>query len=56
LSLVSFLLAYFIWAGRALKRKAAGGSLPSAKTLRWINELPVLLLLGVIFLVLAKPF
>jgi putative membrane protein len=24
--------------------------------LRWLNELPVLLLLGVIYLVIAKPF
>ena len=56
LTLVAILLAYFIWSGRALKRKAAGGSLPSSRALRWINELPVLLLLGVIFLVLAKPF
>jgi len=56
LTLVVVLLAYFIWAGRALKRKAAGGVLPSARALRWINELPVLLLLAVIWLVLAKPF
>lgn len=56
LTLVAVLLAYFIWCGSLLKRKAAGGALPSSRALRWINELPVLLLLGVIFLVLAKPF
>lgn len=56
LTLVALLLAYFIWCGRLLKRVAAGTSLPSSRALRWINELPVLLLLGVIYLVLAKPF
>ena len=56
LTLVALMLAYYIWAGRALKRSERGLSLPSSKALRWLNELPVLLLLGVIFLVLAKPF
>ena len=56
LILVALLLAYFIWAGRMVKRCEKGGKLPSSKALRWLNELPVLLLLGVIFLVLAKPF
>ena len=56
LTLVAVLLAYFIVCGRLLKRTAAGGALPSSRALRWFNELPVLLLLGVIFLVLAKPF
>jgi putative membrane protein len=56
LGLIALLLAYFIVCGRMLKRAAAGRPLLSAKTLRWINELPVILLLGVIYLVLAKPF
>lgn len=56
LTLVAVLLAYFIGCGRLLKRKAAGGALPSSRALRWFNELPVLLLLAVIFLVIAKPF
>ena len=56
LSLVALLLVYFVWAGRALKHCGKGGTLPSARALRWLNELPVLLLLGVIYLVLAKPF
>lgn len=56
LTLVALLLAYFIVCGRMLKRSAAGVALPSSRALRWFNELPVLLLLGVIFLVLAKPF
>ncbi len=56
LTLVVLLLVYFGWAGRVLKRSIKGGALPSGRVLRWLNELPVLLLLGVIFLVLAKPF
>jgi len=56
LALVAVLLAYFVVVGRMLKRCAQGGALPSAGALRWLNELPVLVLLGVIFLVLAKPF
>jgi putative membrane protein len=30
--------------------------MPSGKALRWFNELPVLLLFAVVYLVLAKPF
>ena len=56
LVLVALLLAYFIFAGRWLRGLDAGKSLPSSKTLRWFNELPVLLLVAVVYLVLAKPF
>ena len=56
LGLVAVLLAYFVWAGRLLKRSEQGGTLPAARTLRMLNELPVLVLLGVVFLVIAKPF
>lgn len=56
LLLVGLLLAHFIVAGRWLKKAAAGGSLPSATALRWFNEIPVLLLIPVVWLALAKPF
>jgi putative membrane protein len=56
LALVALLLAYYIVAGRWLKGVYKGRALPSAKTLRWFNELPVLLLLAIVYLVLAKPF
>lgn len=56
LTLVIALLAYFIWFGRQLKRAAAGGALPTGRTLRILNELPVFVLLAIIWLVLAKPF
>ena len=56
LALVALLLGHFIVAGRWLKGLAAGRPLPSATTLRWFNELPVLLLVAIVYLVLAKPF
>jgi putative membrane protein len=56
LGLVVLLLAYFIVAGRWLKRAAAGGALPSPTRLRWFNELPLLALVPIIWLVLARPF
>ncbi len=56
LLLVALLLAHFIVAGRWLKGVDAGRPLPSGKALRWFNELPVLLLFAVVYLVLAKPF
>jgi putative membrane protein len=56
LGLVVLLLAHFIVAGRWLKGVAAGRALPSATTLRWFNEIPVVLLVAVVYLVLAKPF
>jgi putative membrane protein len=56
LFLVALLLAHYIVGGRWLKGAEQGRALPSARALRLFNELPVLLLLGVIWLVLAKPF
>jgi protoporphyrinogen IX oxidase len=56
LALVALLLVHFSLAGRWLKGVDAGHALPSPRVLRWFNEVPVLLLVGVVFLVLAKPF
>ena len=56
LALVVLLLAYFIVAGRWLKGVDAGKSLPSPTALRWFNEVPVLVLFAIVYLVLAKPF
>jgi protoporphyrinogen IX oxidase len=56
LGLVVVLLVYYVWTGRLVKRSANGGALPPSRTLRLMNELPVFLLLGVIFLAIAKPF
>jgi putative membrane protein len=54
--IVAVLFAYYIWIGRMLKAADAGQRLASSKQLRWINEIPVLLLLVVVWLVNAKPF
>ena len=56
LALVAVLLAYFIWMGRMVKGVAKGRALPSSRALRWINELPLLAFIPVVWLVLAKPF
>lgn len=56
LTLVVLMLAHYVMSGRWLKGVERGRPLPGATTLRWFNELPVLLLIGVVFLVLAKPF
>jgi len=53
---VALLLAHFIVAGRWLKGVDKGRALPSATTLRWFNEIPVVLLVVIVYLVLAKPF
>ena len=56
LALVVLLLAHFIVAGRWIKGLDAGCPVPSSRALRWFNELPVLALVAVVWLVLAKPF
>ena len=56
LALVALLFAYGIVIGRMLKNAVAGKPLPSPKNLRWLNELPLLALIPIIWLVLAKPF
>src|SRR5690606_2567237 len=56
LGLVLLLFAVWVVSGRWLKRVMRGGTLPSASALRWFNEIPVLVLAGIVWLVLAKPF
>lgn len=56
LALVALILVYFVWIGRMIKRAAAGHALPPATRLRWLNELPLPLLIGIVYLVLGKPF
>lgn len=56
LLLVALLFAYYIISGRWLKGIQAGKSLPSSKALRWFNEVPVLVLVAIVWLVLARPF
>ncbi|HBK47649.1 MAG TPA: hypothetical protein DDZ67_14710 [Xanthomonadaceae bacterium] len=56
LALVALILAHYIVGGRWLKGVDKGRALPGSGKLRLFNELPVLLLVGVIWLVLFKPF
>jgi protoporphyrinogen IX oxidase len=56
LTLVALMLAYYIVCGRWLKGVDRGRALPSAKAMRWINELPVFALIAIVYLVIAKPF
>jgi len=56
LGLVLALLAYSVVVGRWLGRAADGAALPSPTALRWFNELPLLALVPIVYLVLAKPF
>ncbi|HZX80507.1 MAG TPA: CopD family protein [Lysobacter sp.] len=56
LGAVLVILVFWILSGRWLKRAAAGGALPSSRMLRVVNEIPVLLLVAIVYLVLAKPF
>ena len=56
LLLVGLTFAHYIAAGRWLKGAAAGRALPSGTALRWFNEIPLLLLVAIVWLVLAKPF
>ena len=56
LALVALMLAHYTVAGRWLKGVEKGKPLPSSTALRWFNEVPVFLLVGIVFLVLAKPF
>jgi putative membrane protein len=56
LTLVLAMLIYYLASGRMLRTAAKGGTLRSGRWLRVFNELPVFLLIGIVFLVLAKPF
>ena len=56
LLLVALMFAHYIVAGRWLKGLDKGRALPASGRLRWFNEIPVFLLLAIIWLVLAKPF
>lgn len=53
--LVLGVVAHFIWAGRMVKGIGKGAAPRSATWLRWFNEVPVVLLLGILVLVFVKP-
>jgi putative membrane protein len=56
LTVVGLMLAHFIVTGRWIKRAATGAPLPSPTTLRWFNEVPLVLVVPILWLVYFKPF
>jgi putative membrane protein len=55
LALVVLLIAYQIFAGITHRRFARGNFFLSEKACRWINEIPTLILIGVVILAVVKP-
>ncbi|NMG29210.1 CopD family protein [Aromatoleum evansii] len=55
-ALVSFLIVYHLYCGRLVRDFAAGRNTRSHKWYRVFNEVPVLVLFTVVFLVVLKPF
>lgn len=56
LVLVAGLVVYQLWCGRLYRAFQQGDNPHSHKWFRWFNEMPVLVLLGIVLLVVLKPF
>ena len=56
LTLVILLTGYHHMCGANVKRFARGDNTRSHTYFRWFNEVPVLMLLGIVILVVLKPF
>ena len=54
--LVVFLIAYHLYCGRLMRAFAEGRNTRSHVWYRYVNEIPVLVLFVVVFLVVLKPF
>jgi protoporphyrinogen IX oxidase len=55
-ALVSFLIVYHLYCGRLMRDFAAGRNRHGHRWYRVFNEVPVLVLVVVVFLVVLKPF
>ena len=55
-ALVVVLIAYHLYCGQLLRAFVAGSCTRSHVWFRWFNELPVLVLFAIVFLVILKPF
>jgi putative membrane protein len=55
LALVALLIVYHAWNWRLLREFAAGRNTRSARWYRWFNEVPSLLLIGIVLLVVVRP-
>lgn len=56
LALVAGLIGYHIWCGRLVQAFTEGTNRRGHVWFRWFNELPVIVLVGVVLLVELKPF
>jgi putative membrane protein len=56
LALVAALVAYHLWLGRLVRAFAADTNTRTHVFYRWINELPLVLLVAIVILVVVKPF
>lgn len=56
LALVVGLVAYHIWCAVLVRKFATGKVAHSHVWFRWFNEAPALLLIGIVLLVVLKPF
>ena len=56
LAMVALLIAYHLSTRVFMKRMQRDAALPSATALRWYNELPLLILVAILWLVVLKPF
>ncbi len=54
--LVLLMVGYHISMRVYTKRMTGGGALPASTTLRWYNEVPLVLLIAILWLVVVKPF
>jgi putative membrane protein len=56
LALVALVIVYHAICARLLGRIAAGSDAHTHRWYRWFNEVPVLLLIGIVAMVVVKPF
>lgn len=55
-TLVVLMLVYHFWAGKRVKEMQEGHLDHSGVYYRWANEIPLLLTIGILILVVIKPF
>ncbi len=56
LMLVGLLIVFHLYCGRIMREFRAGTARHSHVFYRWINEIPALLLIGIVLLAVVKPF
>ncbi|NJA89289.1 CopD family protein [Rhodocyclus tenuis] len=56
MALVAVLVIYHLYCGRLLAAFRAGRNVRGHVWFRWFNEMPVLLMFAIVFLVVLKPF